>query len=264
MLDDFLTRAILAGVGTALAAAPLGCFIIWRRMAYFGDASAHVALLGVALALAFNLSIVTGVIVVTLALAPLLAQLNSRGFSSDTSLGVLSHAALAFGLVAVSLLEGVRFNLEAFLFGDILIVSRQDLLVIWLGAGLIIGLLWFRWAKLLTATLNPELAYAAGISPNREYFILTVALALVVAVAIKVVGVLLITSLLIIPAAAARPLAKSPESMAIFGAGIGVLSVLGGIQISLWYDTQTGPTIVSVAAIFFAFSLGFSGLLQKR
>ena len=263
MLDDFLVRAVLAGIGTALAAAPLGCFIIWRRMAYFGDTTAHVALLGIAIALAFNFSIFIGVAATAVAMAPLLTLMNARGFSSDTSLGVLSHAALAFGLVAVSLLDGVRFNLEAFLFGDILIVSRTDLLVIWSGAALIILLLYLRWSKLLTATLNPELAFAAGISPNKEYFYLTISLALVVAVAIKVVGVLLITSLLIIPAAAARPLARSPEAMALIGAGIGVFAVLGGIQASIWYDTQTGPTIVATAAIIFALSLIFSAGWRK-
>ena len=145
LLDDFLIRATLAGIGVALAAAPLGCFIVWRRMAYFGDATAHAAILGVALALAFNLSIMLGTLVMALAMALSVSALSGRGRAMDTLLGVLSHSALAAGLVAVSLLQGVRLDLSAYLFGDILAVGRADLAVIWGGALLVMGLIWARW-----------------------------------------------------------------------------------------------------------------------
>ncbi|HSG55851.1 MAG TPA: metal ABC transporter permease, partial [Paracoccaceae bacterium] len=204
MLDDFLIRAALAGVGVALAAALLGCFVVWRRMAYFGDATAHAAILGVALALGFSISVFAGVLGVSLAMALIITLLSARGQAMDTLLGVLAHSALAFGLVAVSFLPGVRVDLEAYLFGDILAVGRGDLAVIWGGAVLVAVLVGWRWQGLLTATLNPDLAWASGINPRREQVVLTLALAVVVAVAIKVVGALLITALLIIPAAAAR------------------------------------------------------------
>jgi len=183
--------------------------------------------------------------------------------SGDTALGVLSHASLAAGLVAVSLLSGVPGDLSAYLFGDILAVTRLDLAVIWGGAALVLGLFWWRWSALLTATLNPDLAYAAGIDPRREQLALTLALALVVAVAIKVVGALLIAAMLIIPAATARPFAATPERMAFAAAAIGAFAVVGGLQASLYWDTPTGPSIVCVAALLFALSSGAQVVVHR-
>ena len=254
MLDDFLTRAALAGVGLALATGPLGSFVVWRRMAYFGDATAHAAILGVALALATGAPVFAGTLLVALAMASAVAGLASRGHSTDTLLGVMAHSALAFGLVAVSFLPSVRVDLTAFLFGDILTVTRADLAVIWSGAALVLAILWWRWPALLTATLNEDLAQAAGIRPARERLILTLALALVVAVAIKVVGILLIAAMLIIPAAAARPFAATPERMALTAAAIGAVSALGGLWAAWRLDTPAGPSIVCVAALAFVLS----------
>lgn len=252
MLDSFIIRAALAGLAVALAAAPIGCFVVWRRMAYFGDATAHAAILGVAASLAFGQSIFAGTLVVSVLMAYLVSTLSWRGYAMDTMLGVLSHSALAFGLVAVSFIPGVRVDLNAYLFGDILAVNSHDLLVMWAGAVVVNALLSWRWSALLMVTLNPELAHASGINPKREQLALTIALAIVVAVAIKVVGVLLITALLIVPAAAARTLSKTPESMAAFSALIGMFSILAGLYASFLLDTPTGPTIVCVAAGVFA------------
>jgi len=252
MLDDFLIRAALAGVGVALAAGPLGSFVVWRRMAYFGDATAHAAILGVALALATDLPIGVGTLIVALAMAAIVSTLAERGWAMDTTLGVLAHSALALGLVAVSLIPAVRVDLSAYLFGDILAVTRRDLMFIWGGAGLVLALLVWRWSALLTTTLSEDLAFASGLNPGRERLILTLALALTVAVALKVVGALLIAALLIIPAAAARSLARSPESMAALATAIGAGATLGGLALSLNLDTPAGPSIVAVAAAIFA------------
>ena len=260
MLDDFLVRAMLAGLGLGLAAAPLGCFVVWRRMAYFGDATAHAAVLGVALALAFDVSIFAGVLVVALSMAMLVSSLSERGVAMDTLLGVMAHTAIAFGLVAVSFLSGVRIDLMGYLFGDILAVGRGDLAVIWGGAALVLLLLRWRWSALLTTTLNPDLARASGLDPRREQLVLTVALALVVAVAIKVVGSLLIAAMLIVPAAAARPFARTPEVMALIATGIAVASALGGLQASLWFDTPAGPSMVCLAAGIFLGGALFNAL----
>ena len=251
MLDDFLIRAALAGTGVALAAGPLGCFVVWRRMAYFGDATAHAAILGVALALAIDMSIFLGVALVALLMAATVSTLSGRGVAMDTLLGVMAHTALAVSLVALSFLIGVRTDLFAYLFGDILAVGRDDLAVIWGGAALVLALLWWRWSALLTATLNADLAGASGIDARREQLILTLALAVTVAVALKVVGALLIASMLIIPAAAARPLARTPEGMAVLAAGFGVAAALGGLRAAFLFDTPTGPTIVTIAATLF-------------
>ena len=254
MLDDFLLRAALAGIGVALAAGPLGSMVVWRRMAYFGDATSHAAILGVALALATDLPIGLGTLFVALVMAATVSTLAARGWAMDTTLGVLAHSALALGLVAVSFVPGARIDLSAYLFGDILAVSRSDLGFIWGGALCVVGLLIWRWQGLLTATLNEDLAYASGINPDRERLILTLALALTVAVALKVVGALLIAAMLIIPAAAARGVARSPEGMAVMAAGIGALATLGGLAASLRFDTPAGPSIVVIAAAVFSLS----------
>lgn len=166
MLDDFLIRAALAGVGLSLATGPLGSFVVWRRMAYFGDATSHAAILGVALALAADLPVTFGTLVVALAMALTVATLAARGWAMDTTLGVLAHSALAFGLVAVSFVPGARTDLSAWLFGDILAVTRGDLALVWGGAALVLGLLVWRWQGLLTATVNEDLAHASGLNPR--------------------------------------------------------------------------------------------------
>ncbi|WP_372839541.1 metal ABC transporter permease [Phaeovulum sp.] len=252
MLDDFLFRAALAGVGLTLATGPLGAFVVWRRMAYFGDATAHAAILGVALSFGFGISVYVGIIAVALGMAITVASLAGRGHTMDATLGVLAHSALAFGLVAASFLTEVRVDLSAWLFGDILAVGRSDLVVVWLGALAVLALLAWRWQALLTATVSDELAVASGLNPRREGLALTLALALVVAVAIKIVGALLIAAMLIIPAAAARRLARGPEGMAALASLIGALAVLAGLAASLRFDTPAGPSIVAAAASLFA------------
>jgi zinc transport system permease protein len=211
-------------------------------------------MLGVALALSLQLPVFAGALAVALTMALVVAGLSGRGQASDTLLGVLAHSALAVGLVTASYLNGMRIDLMAYLFGDILAVTQGDLLVIWGGVAMVIALVGWRWGPLLTATLNPDLARASGIDPHRERLILTVALAVVVAVAIKVVGVLLIAALLIIPAAAARPFARTPEIMAVLAGLIGIGAAIGGMWAAYLADTPAGPTIVSCAAAAFATS----------
>lgn len=251
LLDDFFLRAVLAGVGVAIAAGPLGCFVVWRRMAYFGDATSHAALLGVALALATELPVTAGVTLAALGMALSVSITVGRTYAADTMLGVASHGALALGLVAISFLHGVRIDLMGYLFGDILAVTRRDLLVIYAGAALVAVLMLWRWQPLLVSTLSPDLAAASGISPARERLVLTLALALLVAVALKVVGALLITALLIVPAAAARALARTPESMAAMAVGYGALAAIAGLFGSLHLDTPAGPSIVTAAVGLF-------------
>jgi len=255
MLDDFILRAILAGVGLSIATGPLGAFVVWRRMAYFGDATAHAAILGVALALGFSISITLGTLIVVLGMGLLVAALAGRGIAIDTTLGVLAHSSLAIGLVAISFIEGVRIDLTAFLFGDILAVTTSDLAYIWGGSVLVVLLLRWRWSALLTATVSEELAASVGIDPGRERLYLTLALAVVVALSLKVVGALLIASMLIIPAAAARGFAMTPERMAGVAILIGMLSTLIGVGTSFHLDTPAGPSIVVAAAIGFVISL---------
>ncbi|MBU3030196.1 metal ABC transporter permease [Paracoccus marinaquae] len=252
MLDDFFIRALLAGLGLAVVAGPLGSFVVWRRMAYFGDSTAHAAILGVALSLAFGMSVYVGTLAVALAVAVMVSALAARGQAMDTVLGVLAHSALAIGLVAISFVPAARADLNSYLFGDILAVGGTDLALIWGGGGLILALLVWRWQSLVTATVNEELAMAAGIDPKVERLVLSLALAVTVALAIRVVGSLLISAMLIVPAAAARGLASTPERMAAAAALIAAASVAAGLWASLQLDSPAGPSIVAAAAVFFA------------
>lgn len=266
MPPDFMIRAALAGIGLAVACAPLGCFVVWRRMAYYGDATAHAALLGVALSLAMSLPLAPAVIAVALAMAAAVGALSGRQ-SVDTLLGVLAHTALAAGLVAVSFVQGVRSDLSAWLFGDILSVTRGDLVTIWLGAAAVAALIFWRWSRLILATLSPEMAVADRISPRVEQWVLNIALAVVVAVGIRIVGALLISAMLIIPAAAARPLSRSPEAMVLAAGLIGSVATLAGLGAAWRLDTPTGPTIVCAAAVLFVVATGVAGAgraLQAR
>lgn len=263
LIDDLFYRALFAGLGVSLAAAPLGCFIVWRRMAYFSDATAHVAILGVAIALLLEISIFAGVLAVAILMGLAVWGSASRGHTSDTSLGVISHSALAVSLVALSQVSGIRVDVSAYLFGDILAVARTDLLVIWVGGLAVSGVILWRWSALLMATLNPELARASGVSARREELIMTLTLAVTVAVAIKVVGALLIGALMIIPAAAARPLTKTPEQMAVLALVFAYLSTFGGLQSAFLFDTPAGPSIVCAAATIFAVTNAFAWLRRS-
>jgi len=254
MFEILWIPALLAGIGVAIATAPLGCFVVWRRMAYFGDATAHVAILGIAISLVLSTNIFIGVLAVTLIMGFIISSLTGRGYAMDTLLGVMAHSALAVGLVVVSFIKGVDIDLHDYLFGDISAVTTTDLITVWLGALVVLALVRWRWSALLTATLNEDLAYASGINPKREQLILTLALAVVVAVAIKITGILLITAMLIIPAATARPFSRTPEAMALIATLIGGFVAFTGIAASRNWDTPTGPTIVCVAALLFIIS----------
>ncbi|MEQ8399871.1 MAG: metal ABC transporter permease [Roseitalea porphyridii] len=256
MLDDFFVRALVAGVGVALVAGPLGCFIVWRRMAYFGDTLSHAALLGVALAILFELNTTFGVFAVALGVSlSLLALQRRRSLSSDALLGLLAHSTLAIGLVVLAFMTWVRVDLMALLFGDILAVSRTDIAVIYLGGAAVLAGLLMTWRALFAATISPDLARAEQMDPGRADLALMVLLAVTVAIAMKIVGALLITAMLLIPAATARRFSTGPEQMALIAAAVGVAGVVLGLFGSLEFDTPSGPSIVVAAVTLFAVSL---------
>ena len=256
MLDDFFARALVAGIGVALVAGPLGCFIVWRRLAYFGDTLSHAALLGVALAFLFEVNITLAVFAVSVLVSLALLLLQRRAsLSSDALLGLLAHSSLALGLMALAFMSWVRIDLMGFLFGDILAVSTMDILAIYAGGVFVLVVLAAIWTPLFAATVNRELAEAEGLRPDRANLVFMILLATVIAISMKIVGVLLITAMLIIPAATARRLSGGPEQMAVLAAGIGVIAVIGGLFGSLEWDTPSGPSIVVAALALFLLSL---------
>jgi zinc transport system permease protein len=260
--DAFLWRALAAGVGVALVAGPLGSFVVWRRMAYFGDTLAHSALLGVALGFLIGIELQIGIVATCAAIALLLVALQrQQQVGTDTLLGILSHSALSIGLVAVAFLQGLRVDLMGYLFGDLLAVGPVDLIWIYGGAGVALVVLVAIWRPLLAMTVHEELARAEGVRVDAVRLAFMLVMALTVAVAMKVVGVLLITALLIIPAATARRFARTPEQMAMLASLIGCLAVTIGLGGSLFLDTPSGPSVVVGAAVLFAISLA-SGVLR--
>ena len=253
-MADFILRALLAGLMVAIIAGPLGCFVVWRRMSYFGDTLAHSALFGIALGLLLDINLELAVIMACMLLAVVLVMLETRrGLSTDTILGILAHSSLALGLVIISFTDN-QVNLMAYLFGDLLTVSDSNLL--WIGATVVIvlGVLFKNWNRLLTITLHEELAQVEGLNVLQLRLLLMMLIALIVAVSMKVVGVLLITSLLIIPPACARAFTKTPETMSAFASMVGCIAVCGGLAASWFWDTPTGPSIVVATSVLFVIS----------
>ena len=267
MFDDFFTRALIAGVGIAIIAGPLGCLVIWRRLSYFGDTLSHSALLGVTLAYAFSINITLSVFIISSVVAILLINLQKRTkLAGDSLLGLLAHSTLAIGLVLIGFLSSIRFDLMGLLFGDILAVTTEDIALVWIGGIIILGILYFIWKSLFSATVNYDLAAAEGMKPEISNLIFTLLLAGVIALSIKMIGALLITGLLLIPAAIARNLSNSPKQMIIIAILAGIASVVLGLFTSLELNTSSGPSIVVVSLALFILSLiplEIRGQLQK-
>ena len=267
MFDDFFTRALIAGVGIAIIAGPLGCLVIWRRLSYFGDTLSHSALLGVTLAYAFSTNITLSVFIISSVVAILLINLQKRTkLAGDSLLGLLAHSTLAIGLVLIGFLSSIRFDLMGLLFGDILAVTTDDIALVWIGGIIILGILYFIWKSLFSATVNYDLAAAEGMKPEISNLIFTLLLAGVIALSIKMIGALLITGLLLIPAAIARNLSNSPKQMIIIAILAGIASVVIGLFTSLELNTSSGPSIIVVSLALFILSLiplEIRGQLQK-
>ena len=256
MFDDFLFRAFVAGIGLAIITGPLGCFIVWRRLSYFGDTLSHSALLGVVIAYALSFNIVLSVFVISGIISLSLLYLQKKtNLPNDALLGLLAHSVLAIGLVLLGLLSFIRIDLMGLLFGDILSVNFKDILIVWIGGFFVLMVLIYIWRPLFAGTVNLELAKAEGLNPELANAIFTLLIAAVIAISIKIVGILLITGLLIIPASASRNLSSNPIQMAIISSIIGILSIVSGLYTSITWNTSTGPTILSLALGIFIITL---------
>jgi zinc transport system permease protein len=252
LTTDFFLYALLAGLSLAVVAGPLGSFIVWRRMSYFGDTLAHSALLGIAIGLLTGTNPQFSIILSGLVLAFILTLMDRRpSISTDTLLGILAHSALAVGVVVLALTDSIRVNLEAYLFGALLTINTRDLLWVLVIVAIVATILVRFWNDLLSITVHAELAKIEGINVERMNMVLVMLLAMTIAVSMKIVGVLLITSLLIIPPAAARRFAQNPEKMALLASLIGMFSIVSGLIAAFYLDTPVGPTIVVVATLIF-------------
>ena len=250
-MDDFLWRAIIGAALLGAACGPIGCFVLWRRMAYLGESVAHLGLLGAAIGLLIGISPIMGTAALAIIAALLMARTSDGLIPSGTLIGLIGHVGLALGFILLSTMENVRTDLMGYLFGDVLALSNTDL---WLLAGagiLMLACMWLLWKPLLALTVNRDIAMAEGMNARIYDLAFLVLVAGLVAFGLKIVGALLIVALLLIPPAAARPFARTPEGMAIFASLIGAASAPLGIAAAWYTDAPAGPAIVLAAAAIF-------------
>ena len=256
MIEPFLLRALAAGVGLAVIAAPLGAILVWNRMAYFGETVAQASLVGVALGLLLNIDVTASVIITTLAVASLLIVLGRQKLVPlDAILGLTHHGTLALGVIATAVIAGPSVDLMGYLFGDVFAVTSGDLWLIYGGGAVVLGVMAWLWQPLLRVAVHEELASAEGVPSRRVRAAFIVVLALTIAIAMKIVGVLLAIAFLIVPIVAARPFAATPEGLVLTAALVGAMSVALGLTLSANVDAPGGPSIVLCMAIIAGLSL---------
>jgi len=263
-MPDFILYALIAGLSLAAVSGPLGSFIVWRRMSYFGDTLAHSALLGIALGLLLDFSLQLSIIAVCVITGLLLVSMSRQDtVATDTLLGIFAHSALAIGVVLLALSGSTQVSLEAYLFGELLTISIPDLLLIVFVSLFVLIILLALWNSFLSFTVHEEIASIEGVPVQKLRYLLVILMAVTTAAALKIVGVLLITSLLVIPPAAARQLARGPEQMAVLASIIGCLSVLAGLFAAFQADTPVGPSIVVAATLIFLSLYLFCSTIKK-
>jgi zinc transport system permease protein len=254
-MDEFIIKIIIAAIGVSLITAILGCFVVWKKMSYFGDSLAHSSLLGIAIGIIFSIDINLMILLITLCFALILGYLQNKNIlSNDALLGILAHGGISLAMLVISFSE-IIFDLKSYLFGNLLFVENEDILLIYLALFVIYPIMFFNWQKFILLTLNSDIACSVGINLNRYRIIFTILIALTIAITIKITGILLVTSLLIIPASIARIISKSPNQMLLFATLISVFSSILGVIMSYEFDLVVGPTIITITIAIFILML---------
>ena len=255
-LDDFMVRAVIAGLIMVTIAAPMGCLMVWQRLAFLSDTLGHAAVMGVGLGLLLQLQPIFGVLAVALLIVFSLSRVTSFNTAlSETTLAIISHTGLAGGIILVGLLPANTVNLEAILFGDLLATTTTDLASLLITTVLLLFVLLHHWRGFVAVSVSREMAQAEGIEVRKVQFLMYIMIALLVAVMMKVMGVLLIAAMLVIPTTSARLLSRSPEQMVLISALYGLGALGGGITGSFHFDWQTGPAIVVSATALLLLTL---------
>ncbi|MCH2547006.1 MAG: metal ABC transporter permease [Alphaproteobacteria bacterium] len=264
-MDDLILRAIFAAIGIGLLAGMLGSFIIWRRMSYMGDAMGHASLMGVVLGLLLGVLPFYTILAVATFIGLLLSQLQKdKRLPFDALLGVVSTGGLAVGLLVYGAMPTRQVDLYGYLFGDILAVNSQQLLLIY-GALIVQGILIYsQWRALLRMIIHEDIARIEQVPVGKLQIMLTICIAVTVALALQIVGMLLITAMLVIPPLAARPLSGNPQQMVIGSMALAVIAAIGGVVLSYHYNLSTGPSIVLVAIALFVMTLMSAKLLKRQ
>ncbi len=264
-MEPFLIRALVAAMALAVIAAPLGCTVIWNRMAYFGETISQACLIGVALGLALEMNPSSTIFAVAIAAAFLILALGRQRFLPlDSILGLTHHGTLSLGVLATFAVAGPSLDLMSYLFGDLYAVTSSDLYVIFGLGAVILGVMWWLWQPLLRLAVHEQLAEAEGVRPLLVRGCFTLTLAVLVAAAIKIVGILLVIAFLIVPAIAARPFATTPERMVILTGIAGLIAVGLGFWLSLELDVPGGPAIVLMMALLAVCSIVAGQVRERR
>ena len=252
-MDNFILLAIISGIGIAFITGLLGCFVVWKKMAYFGESLGHSAVLGIGIGLLLGIGDNIAVLLVIITFSLIVTYLqNKEAFSNDLILAVLAHGLLSIGIILISINPDPNFNLHSFLFGDILTVSLNEIFLIFLSAIFIYLIILTNWKALLITIISKDLAKSQNINNFKIELLFTFTMALAVAISIKIIGALLITSMLIIPSSCAKQLVNNPKNMVIISIIISILSILIGILCSYYFDIPSGPAIIltSFSAFF--------------
>ena len=249
MIDIFLINAIIGGLGIAAIAGLLGSFVLWKNMAYFGDALSHSALLGITIGMLFHFNLTASVILIASIFA-LAFSSNKTRYSSDSILGILSYSSLSLAIILASYSK-IKIDLMSYLFGDILAINISDIYCLIIAAIIISLWIYYNWSKLVLLSISPELLQTEGGNIQLLKLGFSLVLALFVAISFKIVGVLLITAMLIIPPATALPISRSPLQMVIYAMVSGCLAVIIGIIVAISFDLPTGPSIILSSFAFF-------------
>jgi len=260
-LDDYLWRSIAAGLIMVSIAAPMGCLMVWQRLAFLSDTLGHAAVLGVGLGLMLQLLPIVGVLAVALVIVFSLSRVSNFNTAlSETTLAIISHTGLAGGIILLGVLPAQTANLEGILFGDLLATSRADLLGLLATTLVLMALLLRNWRAFVAVSVSREIAQAEGVPVRKMQALMYTMIALLVAVMMKVMGVLLIAAMLVIPTTSARLFSRSPEQMVGVSALYGLGALAGGIASSYHFDWQTGPAIVVSATALLLLTLGITRL----
>ncbi len=264
MLDDFIIRALLGGIAVAIAAGPLGSVLVWKRMSFFSDAISHSAILGLVIGIILGMNQYVSVALFALLFALFVTLFKTKNFfPNDSLLNIFAQGALSLGIILFYITK-TNFNITNILFGDILAISYNDIIISYLGSIFILTSLLYIWRDLLLMIISEDLAKVEGINVRKISFIFTTIVAIMVALSVKIVGIMMVSSLLVIPACFARVFSKTPERMAFLASIFGIAAILIGTLLSTYFDIPTGPNIVLVLVIGFIIANIFYAFITKE
>lgn len=261
---EFMKRSLIAMVLIAPTAAAMGIHVVNFRMSFYSDAISHSAFTGIALGIILGFDPLMTMVVFGLVIGMLIVRVRrSSQLSVDTIIGVAFSTAVALGIVLVSARRGLTRNLHSFLYGDVLAVREGEVLIMFVLALAVLIYSGWLYNRLILMSINGEVARTRGINTSLQEYIFSLLLALVVCLSIRVVGILLVTALIIVPAAVGRSLARNAGQLFWISTITALISAVTGLALSYYWDSATGATVVLVCAAFFFIAQLFNSLARR-